>query len=74
MIVFIVDCQNGNGHLARSIALASKLKSLDNITLNGNNINKKYIYKINFIKFINTDKNVEMNLERSQIDLFGVFF
>lgn len=59
MIVFIVDCQNGNGHLARSIALASKLKSLDIITLIGNNINKKYIYKINFIKFINTDKNVE---------------
>ena len=59
MIIFIVDCQNGNGHLARSIALASKLKSLSDITLFGNNINKKYIYKINFIKFINTNKNIE---------------
>tara|TARA_A100001015_G_scaffold319641_1_gene443175 strand:+ start:217 stop:1212 length:996 start_codon:yes stop_codon:yes gene_type:complete len=59
MIIFIVDCQNGNGHLARSIALASKLKSLSDITLIGKNIDKKYIYKISFIKFINTKKNIE---------------
>ena len=59
MIIFIVDCQNGNGHLARSIALASKLKNLSDITLIGNNINKKYIYNINFINFINSNINIE---------------
>ena len=69
MIVFIVDCKRGNGYLSRCLYNTSKLKSCSEITLIGENIPLSFTFKINFIKFINVNNNLE-NYSSKFLDVY----